>query len=77
VLGTDVWLLSVTQGLVCFLGHAQKQDTPEQPKTYVSEPPERKYADVICPEPETLVVTADQAYQALTGGPTGSLAACR
>jgi hypothetical protein len=75
--GTGMWSLFAAQGSAYFLGHAQRQDSPELPKTSVSRLLERMYACVTCPKPETLVVIGDQAYQVLTDGPKDSWAACR
>jgi hypothetical protein len=76
-LDKDMWSLFATQESACFLGHAQKQDSPELPMTSVSTLLERMYACVTCPRSETLDVIGDQACQVLTDGPKGSWAACR
>ena len=69
--GTGMWFLSATQGLACFLGHAQKQDNPVRLETFVSRLLERKYVFATCLRSEISDVIGDQAYQALIDEPKG------
>ena len=74
---TGTWSLFATQGSACFLGHEQKQDILERPKTSVSRLLERTYVYATCLRSETSDVIGDQAYQVLTDGPKDWWAPCK